>query len=355
MFFYFLRFLLLPLGWIYGLIVEIIRFSYRNGWKKSRRSDVATIVVGNLSTGGTGKTPQVEYILRHLSKYQQLVVLSRGYGRKSKGFHTVKTTDNAEISGDEPLQIARKFPEVPVIVSEDRVSAIEQILKNHQHTQLIVLDDAMQHHALKADCYLLLCSFQKPFFEDFILPVGNLREFRFNYKRADIMIVSKCPANLSMAEADKFLLKLKPLKQQKVFFSYLHYGAPYCSKDFEKKISWQDLVGFEVLFVSGIADTQSLESELNAQKINYKILKYPDHHQFTEQDKKIILKKFQNISHSKKILLCTEKDATKLTSLLDNSNLYILPIEVEIAFNKTPDLQRALVEVMYRKKGYPTG
>jgi tetraacyldisaccharide 4'-kinase len=350
----FFRFMLFPVGLLYGFIVEIIKYSYRMGWKKSTRSEVATVVIGNLSTGGTGKTPHVEYVLKHLSKYNQLAVLSRGYGRKSKGYHLVKTTDKAEMSGDEPLQIARKFNRVPVIVSEDRVSALEKIIQTQQHTQMVILDDAMQHWALKADSYILLCNYNKPFFKDYILPVGNLREFRFNYKRADMIIVSKCPENLCIEDAEKFILILKPQRHQKVFFSYLKYGEIYHHVN-NNKISWDDLQSYNVLFISGIADTSALELQLKTLNINFKSLKYSDHHNYTEKDKKEIIEKFQNLKNPNKVMLCTEKDATKLTELLYNFPLYVVPAEVEIAFNRAPDFQRALVEIMYRKKGYPSG
>lgn len=352
-----LRLILLPFSWLYGLIVEAIKFSYRQGWQTSRRFEVATIVVGNLSTGGTGKTPHVEYVVAHLKHYHKLAVLSRGYGRKTKGFRNVLPTDKANDSGDEPLQIAQKFPTVPVFVAEKRVEGILRIMRQQPQVQLVVLDDAMQHWPLRADCYMMLSTYEAPFFNDFVLPAGNLREFRFNYRRADIIIISKCPATISEADAQVFIQKLAPKPTQKVFFSYFKYGLPFCFNEPEKRLQWNELAEYHILMVTGIANPSPIVTELKSHNCSFELLSYVDHHRFELKDWHNIQKKLKSLETKtkKSLLLTTEKDATKLSAFIDDSvSLFVLAVEVEIAFGKAAFLQRALVEVMYKKKGYPT-
>ncbi len=353
----YLRLLLLPLGWLYGLIVEAIKYSYRIGWQKARRFEAATIVIGNLSVGGTGKTPHVEYVVNHLGKYHPVSVLSRGYSRKTKGFRKVNINDRADQSGDEPLQIARKFPNIPVYVCEKRASAIDIIIQKQMQTQMIVLDDAMQHWPLKADCYIMLSTWEKPFFKDFPLPAGNLREFRFNYKRADIIIISKCPVDLTPTAAENYMRVIKPSSKQKVFFSHFKYGDLYLSLDPAQKIPLEHLEGRKILLVTGIANPEIMEKELIGRGCELECLRYSDHYIFSDKDWRKILNKWKEISEkfSNALFLTTEKDATRLTPFLsDEIQLYVLPVEVEIAFGKASELQRSLVEVMYKKKGYPT-
>ncbi len=352
-----LRLLLLPFAGLYGLIVEVIKLSYKLGWRISRRTEVASIVVGNLSTGGTGKTPHVEYVIGHLGPYHKVALLSRGYGRKTRGFKLVNAKDSAEAVGDEPLQICLKYPEIPIAVCEKRVDGMNQILKLKPETQMLIFDDAMQHWPVRADYYIMLTTYRDPFFNDYPLPAGNLREFRFNYKRANMLIVSKCPSTLSDAEAREFLQKLSPQKQQKVFFSYFKYGSPYIYGEKDQTIPLEQLESREVLLISGVANPEIIETDLRSRGANVQLLRYADHHQFRQSDWINILQKWQQLKSKSEncLLLTTEKDATRLAGFLDASiPLYVLPVEVEISFNQAPALQRALVEVMYKKKGYPT-
>jgi tetraacyldisaccharide 4'-kinase len=354
--FKYLRLLLLPFSLLYGLIVELIKSFYKKGYLHAERFEIANIVVGNLSTGGTGKTPHVEYIIRFLKNYHHVAVLSRGYGRKKSGLRLVNLNDTVEEVGDEPLQIAQKFPEIPILVSENRLKGLEKIQRFNPRPQMVILDDAMQHWALKADFYLMLTTYQQPFFEDYVLPAGNLREFAFNYKRANAIIVSKCPSDLSKEAADLFIQKINPLPHQKVFFSYLKYGQAYRHAMPEIHLDWEELSKQQVLLVSGIADANPLEKELKSRNISFKHLKFPDHHHYTSSDWKKIMTSFEQLKSSSHhcLMLSTEKDAVRLHSLADSSiPLYILPIEVDIAFDMAPHLQRVLVEVMYKKKGYP--
>jgi tetraacyldisaccharide 4'-kinase len=351
-----LRLLLLPLSLLYGTVVEVIKYLYKSGWLKSKRSEKAVIVLGNLSVGGTGKTPHAEYIINYLWKFHRIAVLSRGYGRKSRGFRMVLAADAVEEVGDEPLQIANKFPEVPVFVSEKRPEGIEKILKAKPETQLLILDDAMQHWPLRADSYIMLTTWQQPFFNDYPLPAGNLREFRKGYKRADIIIVSKCPKDISEKQKDEFLRNLNPLPKQKVFFSYFEYSNPYLFEKPDQSMGLEQLDSRQVLLLTGIANPEVMEAALIQQGASIHKIRYADHHRFDHEDVQLILKKWKEISAKSEnsIIITTEKDATRLSKLFPSEiPLYVLPVNVEIAFNKAPELQRALVEVMYKKKGYP--
>jgi tetraacyldisaccharide 4'-kinase len=351
-----LRLLLLPLGILYATVVEIIKYLYKSGYLNSKRSEKAVIAIGNLSLGGTGKTPHAEYVINYLWKFHKIAVLSRGYGRKSKGFRAVSPNDVAEDSGDEPLQIAKKFPEVPVFVCENRLEGIEKIIKLKPETQLLILDDAMQHWPIKADSNILLTTWQEPFFADFPLPAGNLREFRNGYRRADIIIVSKCPKEISEKQKEEFLANLNALATQKVFFSYFTYSDPYLFEHTNQTLTLEQLDSRKILLISGIANPEVMEEELIRQGAHLYKIRYRDHHRFSKKDLENIMQKWSEISAKSEncILMTTEKDATRLKGLIDASiPLYVLPVRVEIAFNKAPELQRALVEVMYKKKGYP--
>jgi tetraacyldisaccharide 4'-kinase len=352
-----LRLILLPLGWVYALVVEGIKMTYRLGWQKRKRFEVATVVVGNLSTGGTGKTPHVEYILKHLSPFHEMTVLSRGYGRTSKGIHWVSVEDSALEAGDEPLQIARKFEQVAVVLAEKRVAAVPEILSRLPQTQLLVLDDAMQHWPVLADSYIMISTYQKPFFQDFPLPAGNLREFRFNYKRADIILISKCPKEIKEDDRKHYLKRIKPLAHQKVFFSYFKYGELYQFQQSQERISWDQIEGYAVFLLTGLANPKPLEDRLRTKAAALKTIRYRDHHNYTNSDwaqiKKAYLK-FREQQSADCIFVTTEKDVVRLAPLLDpDFSIFIAPVEVEIAFGEAAAFQRAIVEVMYKKKGYP--
>lgn len=352
-----LRLILLPFGWIYALIVEGIKLCYRLGWLKRKRFEVATVVIGNLSTGGTGKTPHVEYILKHIAPFHNTTVLSRGYGRKSKGVYWVDAKkDDALQAGDEPLQMARKFEEVAVVLAEKRAEAIPLILSRLPQTQLLLLDDAMQHWPVRADSYIMLTSYQQPFFRDYPLPAGNLREFRCNYKRADILMVSKCPADLKESERQRLLQKLRPQKHQKVFFSYFKYGELYQYQQSQQRISWEELSEYSVFLLTGIANPKLLEERLHSKAAKFSSISYRDHYNYQQTDWNNIQKKYLKFKEKeeKTIFLTTEKDIVRLAPLLDkDTEIFIAPVEVEIAFGEAAAFQRAIIEVMYKKKGYP--
>ncbi|MEL6943865.1 MAG: tetraacyldisaccharide 4'-kinase, partial [Bacteroidota bacterium] len=221
------KILLAPFSLLYGLGISIRNVFYQNGVLKSVEFNIPTISVGNLSVGGAGKTPHVEYLIRLLKDYINVATLSRGYKRKTKGFMLVNPKNSAEGVGDEPLQYKRKFPDIVVAVGESRTMAIPEIMSKAPNTQVVLLDDAFQHIAIKPSLNILLTEYDHPFSEDYLLPSGRLREWRSAYQRADTIIVTKCPFDLTLEAKEKMLHKLQALPSQKVFFSYYQYGNPY--------------------------------------------------------------------------------------------------------------------------------
>jgi len=347
------KYLFWPLGLIYGSIVELIKWGYRQGFWKRQRFERASLVVGNLSMGGTGKSPHVEYILKQMGSYHHLAVLSRGYGRKTKGLRWLSLQSTAEEVGDEPLQIHQKFPNIPFVVAEKRTEGMQAILQKAPITELVVLDDAMQHWPLIADAYLLLTTYQQPFFKDAPLPAGRLREFAFNYKRAKIIVVSKCPANLSKEVAQAFLKKINPLPHQKVFFSYFRYGQTYllnAAMEKQELLSWKEQ---PILLLTGIAKPAPLVQYLEQKGLDINLMAFNDHHLYTTKDWTNIQQKLKQLGPNA-ILLTTEKDSIRLASWAKEFPIYVIPIEVEIAFGQAAAFQRAIIEVIYRKKGYPS-
>ena len=219
--------MLAPFSLLYGIGVSLRNFFYKNGILKGVEFDLPLISVGNLSIGGAGKTPHIEYLIRLLKDYLNVATISRGYKRKTKGFLIVKPNYNANAVGDEPLQFARKFQDVLVTVSESRTFAVPQILMEQPDNQVILLDDAFQHLSIKPGLNILLTEFSYPFTKDYLLPSGRLREWRSAYRRANIIIVSKCPSQITEAEKNALIEDIEPLARQRVYFSYYEYDQPY--------------------------------------------------------------------------------------------------------------------------------
>ena len=244
------RFLLFPFAALYYLITSFRNFLFDKKVLKSTSFSIPVIIVGNLSVGGTGKTPQIEYLIRLLSDTFKIAVLSRGYKRKTKGFFWVHKNASVDEVGDEPLQFFKKFKNIHVAVDESRVHGIQQLLEN-QKPEVVLLDDAFQHRKLKGSFYILLTSYANLFVNDFLLPVGNLRESGSGAKRANTIIITKCPKDLSEKEQQKIIKKIKPLKNQRVFFTEISYSETVKGND---NMNLQDLVDFEILLVTGIAN-----------------------------------------------------------------------------------------------------
>jgi tetraacyldisaccharide 4'-kinase len=323
-----LRWILLPASLIYGLITEIRNFLFDKGLLRVYKIPVRSVVVGNLSTGGTGKTPHVAFLADLLKDKLKTVILSRGYGRKTKGFLWVDSNGLSNQFGDEPLFYARKFGVVvKAAVCEKRKIGIEQILSNKPETQLILLDDAFQHRAVKAGLNILLTDYSHPYYNDFMLPTGNLREFAVNKKRADLIIVSKCPDELT-EERKAVICEQLNCGHKPVFFSKIVYGSPV---SFDSK-KWNDPK--KVLLISGIANAQPLIEHLKKSHLMEHI-SFKDHHDFTATDIQAIQQKFDTFADDDGVILTTEKDFVRLVGKSEELKLeqypwFYLPINIEL-------------------------
>ena len=334
----YLRILLFPFSILYGIIVFIRNKFYDWHLISSARFEIPTIVVGNISMGGTGKSPHIEYLIRLLKEEFKIATLSRGYGRQTNGFILSDKQSTAKDIGDEPKQFKSKFDEVAVAVDAKRVNGINQLVKKVAGLQVILLDDAFQHRAVSAGLSILLTDYNKMYCDDYILPMGNLRESRSSAKRADIIIVTKCPEHLSDEEINRLTEKLNTSSFQNVYFSYIKYGEViklFGNKE-QEQINYLD-GQCDVVLLTGIANTQPLEDYLNSKTKTLINIKFPDHHQFTSKDLHHVIEKFNTIASEKKIILTTEKDAMRLMDsefkeLLKDLHLFYLPIEIQ--FNK---------------------
>ena len=319
-----LRKILFPFAILYGFITSIRNFLFDNGILKSYSFDVPVIAVGNLSVGGTGKTPQIEYLIRLLSPEYKVATLSRGYKRQSEGFVLADSSSNAAILGDEPFQFYTKFKDIQVAVDADRKNGIEQLLSHTNKPEVILLDDAFQHRKVKAGFYILLTSYGDLYSNDFMLPTGNLRESRIGAKRANVIIVTKCPANLSLDEQNKIKSDLKLDSNQELYFSYIDYDDSIYSEDKTMKVS--EIKNVDKLLLAGIAKPKPFFNHLQSK--NDDKLVFPDHHHFTEKELLKIKDKAQS-----KIIITTEKDYVRLKGSIPNEQLFYLPIRSSFLFS----------------------
>lgn len=319
-----LRKILFPFALLYGFITSIRNFLFDKGILKSTSFDVPVIAVGNLSVGGTGKTPQIEYLIRLLSDKYKVATLSRGYKRKSEGFVLADTTSNAEILGDEPFQFYQKFPNIQVAVDANRTNGITQLLSQKNKPEIILLDDAYQHRKVKAGFYILLTSYDDLYADDFMLPTGNLRESTSGANRANIIVVTKCPKDLSDQKQEEIRLKLNLNCSQQIYFTFIDYDTTIYRK--EGKIEVNEIKSEQKLLLAGIAKPKPFFDYL--QNENDECLTYPDHHHFSEQD----LEEIQNKANGKRIIT-TEKDYVRLKDSKLVSQLYYLPIKSKLICN----------------------
>ena len=339
---------LYPLSWIYGLVVYIRNQMYDLGILRSTEFDVPVISIGNITVGGTGKTPHVEYLVELLKDKYEVATLSRGYKRKTSGFRMVEVNSTVEEVGDEPLQIKNRFPSVTVSVCENRVKGVEKLLDPASGAipDVVLLDDAFQHRSITPGINMLLIDYNRQIKDDFILPAGQLREGKAQIRRANIIIYTKCPNEVTpiMRRILQKDVRLKPY--QSLFFTSLKheniepvFSAPTLDKSFYTEKS------YSLLALTGIASPQLVYDHLKQFSKKTEIVSFPDHHYYFEADIQMIMQKFEGIKSERKIMVTTEKDAMRLkdlTGLPDDfrANLYYLPVkvkfldEVENEFNK---------------------
>jgi len=326
-----LKILLLPFSIIYGLVISLRNSFYDSKILRATKFNVPVIGVGNLSIGGAGKTPHIEYLIMLLKDYIDVAVLSRGYKRKSKGFSFVEVMDSVSKSGDEPIQFKRKYRGITVAVAESRVTAIPEIIKAYPDTSCILLDDAFQHRSVKPGLNILLTEFDKPYTQDSLLPVGRLREWKSDAKRANAIIITKCSEQLSIEDRRKMELEINPLSHQRLFFSKYTYYPPYLLLDGRKRINLSS--DLTVILLSAIASNEYLVSYLEGITDDVISYKFEDHHYFNERDLNTLKQGFENVENDKKIILTTEKDAVRLfehREFISKQKLpvFILPIAV---------------------------
>jgi len=329
-----LRILLFPFSLVYGLAVCVRNYLFDHNILKSSSFNLPIICVGNLSAGGTGKSPMVEFLIRLLKNRWHVAVLSRGYKRKTKGYALAQENTTALEIGDEPMLFHIKFPDVAIAVGEERIGAIPQLLHDRPKTGAIILDDAFQHRWVKAGFNILLSDYNNLFTRDWFLPTGDLRDEKRSYRRADVIIVSKCPPTLPEQEAEFLRKEINPLPHQRVFFTSIQYGIPYHIVT-RRPMPLQ--AAMEVLLVTGIANPAPLKNYLQEAVAAYYEMAFSDHHIFTIDDWKEIKKRYQGIAAEKKIILTTEKDAVRLTKFaqeLQEYPVYVLPIDIQFLFNQ---------------------
>lgn len=312
-----LRRLLWPFSVLYDAITRLRNVGFDRGWLPSVKFDIPVWTIGNLSTGGTGKTPMTEYLLRRFLSTRRMAVLSRGYGRKTKGFRWVTSDGKATDFGDEPLQMKRKFPDLPIAVDAHRRAGIQKIKSQIPEVNLILLDDAFQHRYVQPSKTILLTAYGNLYVDDRLLPVGNLRESSCGAKRADVVVVTKCPREMNGEEKSSIEKKLKLTAGKNLFFSTLSYAETVIGDT--HKIPLADFTKAPFTLVTGIANPAPLVTFLQEQGANFEHLKFDDHHFFTSKEIDQLNKK--------SLVLTTEKDYTRLQGHL-KSPLYYLAVEM---------------------------
>ena len=318
------KFLLYPLSVLYNIYSSFRNLLFDLRLIDSIEYKIPTIGIGNLSTGGTGKSIIVDYLIERFKKNKKITTLSRGYNRRTKGFVQASESSNAYEIGDEPFQFFSKHPEINVVVCEDRRKGMSIILKNLSDTELCIWDDVFQHRFVKPGLMILLTTFQYPFYKDEILPIGNLRENKDSSKRADIIVVTKCPIDMQISDKEYFVESLNPLINQKVFFSTLTYKQKI--KSDVDQINIDILAESDFILVTGIADSSYLVEFLKSKAFNFKHLKYSDHYNFNKRS----IDKIRNISSDKRILT-TEKDFGRLKPKISDRDIYYIEVSMQFS------------------------
>jgi tetraacyldisaccharide 4'-kinase len=350
------RILVAPFTLLYGCILYIRNLCYSKGLLTETSFELPIINVGNLAFGGTGKTPHIEYLIHLLKHNYKVAVLSRGYKRKTIGYFFASNESTADQIGDEPRQIKQKFKnEIDLAVSENRVIGVPNLLFDAPETDIILLDDAFQHRAIKAGMNILLTDYNHLFTQDYLTPSGTLREYRVGYKRADIIIVTKCNAYLTESEKQKIIAEIKPLLHQKVYFSYQKFSAlvHYYNNTI---LPIHEIKNTDLLLFSGIAKATSFENYLESN--SHAVIdawQFGDHHDFTIEEITKLLAAFDANSSTNKIIVSTEKDSMRLMTdefkaLLQNYPIYYLPLEIAFFENDKTNFNKQILNYVEQNK-----
>lgn len=334
-----LPYILKPFSWVYGFVTDVRNWMFDNKILPVEQFDVPVISVGNITVGGTGKTPHVEYLAEMLSSSYKIAILSRGYKRKTKGFVLGNSKSTPDSIGDEPLQIYKKFgSRIKVAVCENRRKGIKEILRLFPDIQLIILDDSFQHRYVKPKVNILLVDHDRPIYDDHILPLGRLRESHLSSERADMVIVTKCPLDMAPLSYRLVTRKLELMPFQKLYFSSFRYGplTPVFPDDHPYHVDLTSLTAKDtVLLITGIANPRGFVRHFKHYPFKVVVAHYPDHHDFSREDLDEIYARFKSLKGERKIIITTEKDAVRMSynpyfpSALKQFSFYI-PITIRM-------------------------
>lgn len=356
-----LKVLLWPFSLVYGLCVCVRNWLFDKGILTSEKFDLPIVSVGNITVGGTGKTPFTEYLIRSLKDRYRLGVLSRGYKRTTSGFRVVKTKDSSSMVGDEPFQIKRKFPDVTVAVDADRRRGIKSLMKMEgESPELILLDDAFQHRYVHPKVSILLVDYNRNIAEDHLLPVGLMREPKRSMKRADIIVVTKCPDSITPMDMRLFRKHLNPYPYQTLCFTRLAYGEleplfpPSKSGKSKKNVTLADLSDGGVLALTGIASPAPFVEYLKSNVSEVSACSFGDHHAFSSSDLKKIEKQYDSLESKKRYIITTEKDAVRLMDHPDfpdalKQKIYYLPLSIEFMRGDDALFEESFMDLLHKK------
>lgn len=350
---------LYPLSFLYGIGVRTRNYLFDWGVLRSRSFDVPIISIGNITVGGTGKTPHTEYLIKLLKKEFKVAVLSRGYKRKSKGFLLIDSSTPTRLAGDEPYQIKQKFPDIYMAVDKDRCHGIEQLSEESiaPGTEVILLDDAYQHRYVQPGINILLIDYHRLICDDALLPAGRLREPANGKHRANIVIVTKCPTHIKPMDYRIISKQLDLYPYQQLYFSSLKYGklTPVFNVEMKSRSLLSLSSDEKVILLTGIASPKQMIQDLKSYTSEVESLIFDDHHDFTKEDIKLLKKRFDSMPGDKKIIITTEKDAARLIDLpyLDDDlkeHLYSLPIEIDFLQNQQDNFNQNIIGYVRKNK-----
>jgi tetraacyldisaccharide 4'-kinase len=353
------RILLYPVSVIYGLITSIRNFLYNTGILPSVEFRIPVICVGNITVGGTGKTPHTEYLSDLLRKQFKVAVLSRGYKRSSKGFRIVTQNSPVSETGDEPLQISRKYPDVFVAVDRNRVNGVRKIMEIQPDTEVIILDDGFQHRRITAGFSILLSDFGRLIIRDHMLPYGKLRESISNMRRADIILITKSPADISPIQRRIIVKEIDKAPYQNLYFTSIKYNPPvplFKRNNSSAPVSYlPNFYGAGVVLVTGIANPQPLKDYIETTAGEMVHLHYPDHYKFTEKDLEAICKAYDHLKSRIRYVLTTEKDSVRLkefTNIAEHvkSAIYYIPVGIYFLNDDSNEFDNLIIEYVRKNK-----
>ena len=349
--------LLYPVALIYGAVTGIRNFMYSTGVLRSFKFRVPIICVGNITVGGTGKTPHTEYLVELLKSRYRVATLSRGYLRKSRGFRIADSSSSVADLGDEPMQIFRKHPDITVAVDRDRVHGVRKIIKSSAGVEVIILDDGFQHRRLTPGYTILLTDYNRLMIRDHLLPYGELRESRLAMYRADIILVTKSPADLQPIQRRLIAKEMDKAAYQNIYFTCIRYGEPVPvfkhAKTEDDEID--ETTSFGIVLVTGIANSDPLKEYLENQYDEVIHLRYRDHHKYSEKDLQRISGALHDLASEKKRVFTTEKDAVRLgefTNIAEplRSSLYYIPVGIEFLNEDQDEFNNLILKYVRKNK-----